>query len=390
MQAVDGSTYFVDKATDTIQWEKPKELHDDDATGNDSAEWVWVPHKSEVFVPAKIIQRSADGSTRVELQSGQVEIFKKDVVLETLMWSSMQRLPSDLVMLDEMNMPLILHTLKDRFRKNNIYTNVGNILISVNPFQLLPIYSPEFLSRYGKRGMTVLEPHIYNIADAALRNLSSEPMNQSIVISGESGSGKTEATKSCLQFLAETAESPTKVEQKILLANPILEAFGNAKTVRNNNSSRFGKYIEIFFNGRNQIVGARNTQYLLEKIRVVKQNRDERNYHVFYQLLAGASAPLLDELCLDSSPMSHVYLNQSGCVSIQGVSDSQDFKVLTAAMSKLQFSADATSNIFAILAAILHLGNLAFRLTGDRASVVEQVVKSHECSNFLNCLCIFV
>jgi myosin heavy subunit len=117
---------------------------------------------------------------------------------------------------------------------------------------------------------------------------------------------------------------------------------------------------------------------LLEKIRVVKQNRDERNYHVFYQLLAGASAPLLGELGLNSSPLSHVYLNQSGCVSIPGVSDSEDFKVLNAAMTKLQFSADATTNVFQSLAAILHLGNLAFRQTGDRASVVEQVVKLYE------------
>jgi myosin heavy subunit len=263
----------------------------------------------------------------------------KNVALEPLSWAQLLQPPSDLVMLDVMNLPLILNTLRHRFKQGQIYTNVGDILISINPFRPLPLYTPMVIDQYQHRGSSEMAPHVFIVADDALRGLMSSEMNQSIIISGESGAGKTEATKQCLQYLAESAGSSSHVEQKILMANPILEAFGNAKTVRNNNSSRFGKYIEIFFNARGQIESARNTQYLLEKTRVVHQSAGERNYHVFYQLVRGvAAAANTRSLNLTTQPENYNYLKRSGCNSIDGVDDAQDFKDLLAAMQVMQFS----------------------------------------------------
>lgn len=188
---------------------------------------------------------------------------------------------------------------------------------------------------------------------------------------GESGAGKTEATKQCLQYLAECAGSETCVEQKILLANPILEAFGNAKTIRNNNSSRFGKYIEVFFDKKYKICGARNSNYLLEKVRVVKQALGERNYHIFFQLCLGASVQHRREFGL-GHPSEFRYLSQSGCLEITGVNDAEQFTALEKAMRVLEISEKESHEIFQTIAAILHLGNLEFIDIGDRMCELKQ------------------
>jgi len=180
--------------------------------------------------------------------------------------------------------PQVLHNLKERYLKDQIYCGVGAILIAINPFKRLPLYTPDIIEKYNKRGNKMLPPHPFDIADKAYKTLLEVETNQSILVSGESGAGKTETTKQCLMFLADVAGSKANIEQRVLSVNPILEAFGNAKTLRNDNSSRFGRFSEIILDNEKRIAGAQIQSYLLEKSRVGYQQNGERNYHIFYQL----------------------------------------------------------------------------------------------------------
>ena len=221
----------------------------------------------------------------------------KEQPLWPLNKTSLSRLPDDLVMLDNMNEAEIIYTLRERFRLDKIYTWVGaskSVLVSVNPFKRLPLYTPDVMDGYANpKPQKPMGPHVFAIANSAFQNLQLKGKNQAILISGESGAGKTEATKQCLAFLADVAGSEGNIEERILMANPVLEAYGNAKTLRNNNSSRFGKWIEIHFNNEGRtICGAKIDNYLLEKSRLAYQQKDERNYHIFYQLCKSHKASL--------------------------------------------------------------------------------------------------
>ena len=275
----------------------------------------------------------------------------------------------NLITLNNLNENSILHNLRIRFKLDKIYTSVSSILISVNPFKMIPLYTPEVMQSYvnGVRGK---DPHIFATGYQAYNNMMTESVNQSVIISGESGAGKSEATKLILQFLSDLSsrsasshnksESNVNIEQQILQANPIMEAFGNAKTVRNNNSSRFGKLITVKFKG-GSIQGASIINYLLEKSRVVMQSKGERNYHIFYQLLEACECnnKLKSELNLES-PDFYAYVNKSGVTSIGGVSDEKEFDELVNAMNSLRFSEDDKLNIWKVIAAILNLGNVVF------------------------------
>lgn len=229
------------------------------------------------------------------------------------------------------------------------------------------------MDAYKHRGEQELDPHPFTIADECYRSLFDEGRNQSILVSGESGAGKTEATKVVLQYLAEIAGSTSGVEQRILVANPILEAFGNAKTLRNNNSSRFGKWVEVQFEQSGRICGARIVNYLLEKSRVTYQAPEERNYHIFYQLLRGADAGLREHLGL-GEPEDYHYVNQSGCIDIPSVDDAEEFTSVVGSFTKLGFSQDEQKAVLGIIAAILHLGNVNFVADGDKAVVAPQSI----------------
>jgi len=280
LKTPEGLSYYYNSRTGITQWECPDELKtaEDFAKGG---QWVWAPDEAQAYVAAKILTSGATMS--VQTEEGQTFNVPQKKCFP-LQWASLQRVVADLTLLDDINAPLILHNLKKRFEQDKIYTNLGTILISLNPFFRLPLYGPEVIKDYQEKGLRDMPPHVFNIADNALKGILDSPENQSIVVSGESGSGKTEATKQCLAYLAANAGSSLGVEQKILLSNPILEAFGNAKTIRNNNSSRFGKYIEINFNRDKEIHGSKTTNFLLEKVRVIQQTVTERNYHVFYQV----------------------------------------------------------------------------------------------------------
>lgn len=257
----------------------------------------------------------------------------------------------------------------------NAQTYTGTVLIAINPYEMLPIYSHNMINLYKNRKICELPPHIFAIATAAYRRLIQENRDQCVVISGESGAGKTESMKWILQFLAAVRPSASKIEQQILEANPILEAFGNAKTARNDNSSRFGKYIDIHFdgNGSGAIQGAKFDHYLLEKSRVVSPNRGERNYHIFYLLLAGLTDSERETLELEV-PSAYHYLRMAEAET--WTENFTDFERVKSAMKTLAFSEWEMWQVFQLLAALLHLGNLKYKRT-----VVENIDATEVCDS---------
>lgn len=269
----------------------------------------------------------------------------------------------DMCMLTNLTQETLLDNTEKRFKANIIYTFTGSILVSVNPYQPLPIYKIEDVNRYIGQQLGSNAPHLFAIAEDSYANLRSHNKDQSILISGESGSGKTEATKLIMQYLAAmTRKKETQqdsVELMILESSPILEAFGNAKTVRNNNSSRFGKFLEVCFDENGQIAGAKIVQYLLEKSRLVYQAPDERNYHVFYALVYGASDEEKAKYQLQPAEY-YQYLNKSGCTHINGVNEKEELARLKTAFRYLGIDRGLQVKIFGILSAILLLGNVEF------------------------------
>ncbi|CAI1718864.1 hypothetical protein SEUBUCD646_0O01910 [Saccharomyces eubayanus] len=294
--------------------------------------------------------------------------------------------------LTHLNEPSVLYNLEKRYHSDLIYTYSGLFLVAINPYRNLNLYSGDLISLYHNNHRQLSEdglqndtyeklpPHIFAIAEEAYENLLSEGKNQSILVTGESGAGKTENTKKILQYLASitsvsSSSNATPVnngsvvesfEMKILQSNPVLESFGNAQTVRNNNSSRFGKFIKIEFNEHGMINGAHIEWYLLEKSRIVQQNAKERNYHIFYQLLSGLDDHELKKLCLKSRNIKdYKILSNSNQDIIPGINDAENFKDLFSALSIIGFSKDQIRGIFQVVAIILLIGNIEF--VSDRA-----------------------
>ncbi|KAK2831780.1 hypothetical protein Q7C36_016866 [Tachysurus vachellii] len=265
----------------------------------------------------------------------------------------------DMIKLGDLTEAGVLRNLLIRHKRDSIYTYIGSVLVAMNPYQLLPIYTADQVHLYHGRRLGELPPHVFAIADCCYYNMRRKQCNQCCIISGESGAGKTESTKLILQFLAAVSGQHSWIEQQILQANPVLEAFGNAKTTRNDNSSRFGKYIEIFFNKDGVIEGAHMEQYLLEKSRVCHQAPMERNYHIFYCLLSGMPKEQKNALSL-SDAAQFKYLTEGNCISCEGRDDEEDFGLIRTAMKVLTFSDRECWDIFKLLAAILHLGNVVF------------------------------
>ncbi|XP_033331080.1 unconventional myosin-IXa isoform X3 [Megalopta genalis] len=270
----------------------------------------------------------------------------------------------DLCQLPDLNEQTLLDNLRARFLAGNIYTYVGSILIALNPFKFYPIYNPKYVKLYQNRRLGPdIPPHIFAIADAAYHCMLKEKRNQCIVISGESGSGKTESTNFLLHHLTALSQKGSHgsgVEQTILSAGPVLEAFGNAKTAHNNNSSRFGKFIQVNYKENGMVHGAVVQKYLLEKSRIVSQGRNERNYHVFYYLLAGASEQEKQLLHLENSDRYN-YLNKSGCYGLENIDERHEFSRLKQSMEMVGFTPEKQRRLFAVLSAVLLLGNVEFQ-----------------------------
>ncbi|KAK3021310.1 hypothetical protein RJ639_046881, partial [Escallonia herrerae] len=268
----------------------------------------------------------------------------------------------DMTKLTYLNEPGVLDNLKKRYALNEIYTYTGSILIAVNPFTKLPhLYNVHMMEQYKGAPFGDLSPHVFAVADASYRAMMSEGQSQSILVSGESGAGKTETTKLIMQYLTyvggRAASDDRTVEQQVLESNPLLEAFGNARTVRNDNSSRFGKFVEIQFDANGRISGAAIRTYLLERSRVVQITDPERNYHCFYQLCASGRDAENYKL---GHPSNFHYLNQSKVYELDGVSSAEEYIKTRRAMDIVGITNEEQEAIFRTLAAILHLGNVEF------------------------------
>uniref|UniRef100_A0A8C3PY53 Myosin X n=1 Tax=Chrysolophus pictus TaxID=9089 RepID=A0A8C3PY53_CHRPC len=316
----------------------------------------------------------ADGNVRFTSDYGTVFQYPKtSLSIEKVlpMHQSSVSGVEDMSMLGDLHEAAILLNLHQRYQQGNIYTNIGSILASVNPYRPIPgLYSVDAIELYRQHRLGELPPHIFATANECYCCLWKHHDSQCVLISGESGAGKTESTKLLLKFLsamsqtslgAPAFEKSTHVEEAILESSPILEAFGNAKTVYNNNSSRFGKFIQLHFSQHGHIQGGRVTDCIL--FFVVHQNPGERNYHIFYALLAGVSGELKESLSL-AEPETYRYLSQSGCVNDENLNDGEMFTKVMTAMKVVDFSSEEIRDIFKLLSGTLHLGNVEFMTAG--------------------------
>ncbi|XP_075454095.1 unconventional myosin-VI isoform X4 [Ascaphus truei] len=351
---------------------------------------VWAPHPTDGFQLGNIVDIGPDSLT-IEPLNQTKKTFLAAINQVFPAEEDTTKHVEDNCSLMYLNEATLLHNIKVRYSKDKIYTYVANILIAVNPYFDLPkLYSSECIKQYRGKSLGTLPPHVYAIADKTFRDMKVLKMSQSIIVSGESGAGKTENTKFVLRYLTESYGSGQDIDERIVEANPLLEAFGNAKTVRNNNSSRFGKFVEIHFNEKNSVVGGFVSHYLLEKSRICVQGQDERNYHIFYRLCAGAPEDIRQKLFL-SSPDSFRYLNR-GCTRYFASKDTDkqilqnrkspeylkhgslkdpllddhgDFNRMCIAMKKIGLDDTEKLDLFRVVAGVLHLGNIDFEEAGS-------------------------
>ncbi|KAL3636844.1 hypothetical protein CASFOL_019143 [Castilleja foliolosa] len=283
----------------------------------------------------------------------------------------------DLVQLSYLNEPSVLHNLQYRYSKDIIYSKAGPVLVAVNPFKDVQLYGSDFITAYREKLLD--SPHVYAVAEAAFNEMMiGDETNQSIIISGESGAGKTETAKITMQYLAAVGGSNGGIESEILQTSCILEAFGNAKTASNDNSSRFGKLIDIHFSATGKICGAQIQILLLEKSRVVQLAQGDRSYHIFYQLCSGAPSGLRGRLRLKKAS-DYKYLSQSGCLEIPNIDDTQKFHNLMDALNTVKICNEDQEHAFEMLAAVLWLGNISFHVTNKQNHI--EVVSDEAVTN---------
>ncbi|KAH3702056.1 hypothetical protein DPMN_077057, partial [Dreissena polymorpha] len=306
-------------------------------------------------LPFRTVRKSSKNPV-MALHQGALAIFENNVGV------------SDAVLLDPVTEDAFIDNIQERFKHDQIYTYIGTVVVSVNPYQKLPLYRPDIIEEYRSRNIYELPPHIYAISDEAYRSMRDRDLDQCIIISGESGSGKTEASKVIMQYVAEVSgkgRDIDRVKEQLLQSNPVLEAFGNAKTLRNDNSSRFGKYMDIEFDFKGDPIGGVITNYLLEKSRVASQSKGERNFHIFYQLLAGGDKTLLDSLKLTGQPEDYGFLNKSGCIRVPTVDDADNFNQVKTGMEVIGFTSSEITDVLQLVASILKLGNIRFDHRGN-------------------------
>ncbi|XP_072134318.1 unconventional myosin-Va isoform X5 [Mobula birostris] len=329
---------------------------------------VWIPDSVDVWKSAELLKDYKPGDTVLHLKSEddqetQYRIDPKTKELPPLRNPDILVGENDLTALSYLHEPAVLHNLKVRFMDSKlIYTYCGIVLVAINPYEQLPIYGEDIINAYSGQNMGDMDPHIFAVAEEAYKQMARDERNQSIIVSGESGAGKTVSAKYAMRYFATVSGSASEanVEEKVLASNPIMESIGNAKTTRNDNSSRFGKYIEIGFDKKYRITGANMRTYLLEKSRVVFQAEDERNYHILYQLCASKHLPEFKDLQLRPA-QNFNYTNLGGNPVIEGIDDAKEMMNTRQAFTLLGINESYQMGIFQILAAILHLGNVAIK-----------------------------
>ncbi|CAF4729492.1 unnamed protein product [Rotaria sp. Silwood1] len=378
----------------------------DATTANEWAakKFVWVPDEHEGFIRGQVRQEQMDGQLLVDLENGKrVTIHKDDTQrVNPPKFSKIEDM-SELTCLNDAS---VLYNLKERYYSGLIYTYSGLFCVVVNPYKRLPIYSENVIEMYKGKKREQMPPHIFAIAGDAYRLMLQNREDQSILCTGESGAGKTENTKKVIQYLAYIAAAPKssqrqptttinqyqqqintnkvndasgELEAQLLQANPILEAFGNAKTVKNDNSSRFGKFIRINFDTSGFIAGASIETYLLEKSRTIRQAKEERTFHIFYQLLRGANAKMITDYLLEDFSR-YRYLTH-GNVAIPGIDDSEEFQNTVKAMQIMNMSNDDLNSIFRTISAVLQMGNMQFKQerNSDQATLPDDTVAQKVC-----------
>ncbi|XP_069573588.1 myosin-11-like isoform X1 [Brachyistius frenatus] len=344
-------------------------------SGVAQADWaakkmVWVPSETQGFEQASIKEEKGD-QVLVELANGQKTTVNKDDIqkMNPPKFSKVE----DMAALTFLNEASVLNNLRERYFSSLIYTYSGLFCVVVNPYKMLPIYSEKIIEMYKGKKRHEVPPHIYSITDNAYRNMMQDREDQSILCTGESGAGKTENTKKVIQYLAVVASSHKgkkdaspqqqqlaygELEKQLLQANPILEAFGNAKTIKNDNSSRFGKFIKLNFDVTGYIVGANIDTYLLEKSRCIRQSMTERAFHIFYYMVAGAKDKIREELLLED--FSSYRFLVAGHVEISGQEDDEMFIETLEAMEIMGFTEDERLGMMKVVSTVLHLGNIKF------------------------------
>uniref|UniRef100_A0A663N3M0 Myosin heavy chain 11 n=1 Tax=Athene cunicularia TaxID=194338 RepID=A0A663N3M0_ATHCN len=352
---------------------------------------VWIPSEKHGFEAASIKEEKGDEVTVELAENGKKVTLSKDDIqkMNPPKFSKVE----DMAELTCLNEASVLHNLRERYFSGLIYTYSGLFCVVINPYKQLPIYSEKIIDMYKGKKRHEMPPHIYAIADTAYRSMLQDREDQSILCTGESGAGKTENTKKVIQYLAVVASSHKgkkdisitfsyelgELEKQLLQANPILEAFGNAKTVKNDNSSRFGKFIRINFDVTGYIVGANIETYLLEKSRAIRQAKDERTFHIFYYLIAGASEQMRNDLLLEGFG-NYTFLS-NGHVPIPAQQDDEMFQETLEAMTIMGFTEEEQIAILRVVSSVLQLGNIVFKKerNTDQASMPDNTAAQKVC-----------
>lgn len=335
----------------------------------DAKKACWVPDEKEGYVLGEIKATKGELVT-VGIPGGETKDFKKDLVGQVN--PPKYEKCEDMSNLTYLNDASVLHNLRERYRAKLIYTYSGLFCVVINPYKRWPLYTMRVAKMYRGKRRNEVPPHLFAVSDGAYVNMLTNHENQSMLITGESGAGKTENTKKVIAYFAtigasskKAAEEEKKVslEDQVVQTNPVLEAYGNAKTVRNDNSSRFGKFIRIHFTGSGKLGGADIETYLLEKARVISQQTLERSYHIFYQIMSG-SVKGLKEMCYLSNDIYDYYNVSQGKVTIPNVDDGEECALTDEAFNILGFTQDEKDNIYKITAAVMHMGGMKFKQKG--------------------------
>ncbi|XP_052893950.1 myosin heavy chain, muscle isoform X4 [Anopheles moucheti] len=335
----------------------------------DSKKACWVPEEKEGYVLGEIKATKGELVT-VALPGGETKDFKKDLVSQVN--PPKYEKCEDMSNLTYLNDASVLHNLRQRYYAKLIYTYSGLFCVVINPYKRYPLYTNRCAKMYRGKRRNEVPPHLFAVSDGAYVNMLTNHENQSMLITGESGAGKTENTKKVIAYFAtigasgkkdENAEKKGSLEDQVVQTNPVLEAFGNAKTVRNDNSSRFGKFIRIHFTGSGKLAGADIETYLLEKARVISQQTLERSYHIFYQIMSG-SVKGLKEICFLSNNIHDYHIVAQGKTTIPSVDDGEEMQITDEAFNVLGFTQEEKDNIYRITSAVMHMGRMQFKQKG--------------------------
>ncbi|KAL5264132.1 hypothetical protein ACHWQZ_G005272 [Mnemiopsis leidyi] len=325
---------------------------------------VWINDKDHGFAKAVVLEDNGD-SYKVQKAQSNEELTVKKEDTQQINPPKFEKL-EDMANLTYLNEASVLHNLRQRYYSSMIYTYSGIFCVAVNPYARLPIYTKEVINSYRGKRRTEMPPHIYTVADESYQTMIQQRENQSILITGESGAGKTENTKKVIQYFASICGVESKstdgsnLDEQLVRCNPVLEAFGNAKTIKNDNSSRFGKFIRIHFGAQGKIHSADIERYLLEKARVTYQNPDERSFHIFYQMLKGMEPEELKDCLLTNNPNNYALLS-NGDVIVDSLADKELYLETQQCMGVLNFSKEMQRKIFKFTAGVLHLGNTTLK-----------------------------